>query len=117
MKAYKLQKKAAQVGFDWERTDEVYAKIEEELRELKEAAEEERTGELGDLLFAVVNLARFLRIDPEEAIAATNRKFVRRFEFIEQKLRESGKSFEQTGLDEMEKFWQEAKKLSKNAGV
>ncbi|MFC3772380.1 nucleoside triphosphate pyrophosphohydrolase [Paenibacillus sp. GCM10012303] len=117
MKAYKLQKKAAQVGFDWERTDEVYAKIEEELRELKEAAEEERTGELGDLLFAVVNLARFLRIDPEEAIAATNRKFVRRFEYIEQKLRESGKSFEQTGLDEMEKFWQEAKKLSKNAGV
>ncbi|TNJ62547.1 nucleoside triphosphate pyrophosphohydrolase [Paenibacillus hemerocallicola] len=115
MKAYKLQKKAAQVGFDWERTEEVYAKIEEELAELKEASDDERTGELGDLLFAVVNLARFLRIDPEEALASTNRKFLERFGYIERQLRLKGKTFDQTGLPEMEILWQEAKKLSKNA--
>jgi tetrapyrrole methylase family protein/MazG family protein len=115
MKAYKLQKKAAQVGFDWERTEEVYAKIEEELAELKEASDDERAGELGDLLFAVVNLARFLRIDPEEAIASTNRKFIERFGYIESQLRLKGQNFDQTGLPEMEKMWQEAKKLSKNA--
>ncbi|PYI50226.1 nucleoside triphosphate pyrophosphohydrolase [Paenibacillus flagellatus] len=115
MKAYKLQKKAAQVGFDWERQDEVFAKIEEELAELREAGEDERMDELGDLLFAVVNLARFMKIDPEEAIASTNRKFVERFAHIENRLREQGKSFEQAGLSEMELLWQEAKKLSKNA--
>lgn len=116
MKAYKLQKKAAKVGFDWERAEEVYAKIEEELRELKEAPEDERAGELGDLLFAVVNLARFMKIDPEEALASTNRKFTERFGYIERKLRSQGKTPEQTSLQEMDQLWEEAKKLSKNAG-
>ncbi|GAA3411747.1 nucleoside triphosphate pyrophosphohydrolase [Paenibacillus hodogayensis] len=116
MKAYKLQKKAAQVGFDWERIEEVYAKVEEELAELKEAPEDQRLEELGDLLFAVVNLSRFLRIDPEEAIASTNGKFVRRFGYIESQLRLKGQKLDQTGLQEMEFLWQEAKKLSKNAG-
>ncbi|RKN65751.1 nucleoside triphosphate pyrophosphohydrolase [Paenibacillus ginsengarvi] len=115
MKAYKLQKKAASVGFDWEQIEEVYAKIEEEISELKAASDEERLGELGDLLFAVVNLSRFLRIDPEEALSSTNRKFVERFEYIERQLRLKGQQIDQTGLTEMEHLWQEAKKLSKFA--
>lgn len=114
MKAYKLQKKAAQVGFDWEKEEDVYAKIEEELLELREASAEERAGELGDLLFAVVNLSRFLKVDPEEAIARTNRKFVTRFSFIEEQLQVQGKSVEQSNLEEMEYLWQKAKKLSKS---
>lgn len=117
MKAYKLQKKAAKVGFDWERVEDVYAKIEEELAELNEAQDNEKVGELGDLLFAVVNLARFLQIDPEEALAVTNRKFVERFGYIEEQLRLKNRNLDQTSLPEMEQLWQEAKKLSKNAGV
>ncbi len=111
MKAYKLQKKAAQVGFDWKQMEDVYAKIEEELVELREASLEERVDELGDLLFAVVNLARFMKIDPEEAIASTNRKFTSRFNFIEQRLKAEGRSIEHSNLEEMEKLWQLAKKL------
>ncbi|MDF2814016.1 MAG: hypothetical protein K0Q81_216, partial [Paenibacillus sp.] len=111
MKAYKLQKKAAQVGFDWKQMEDVYAKIEEELIELREASPEERLDELGDLLFAVVNLARFMKVDPEEAIASTNRKFTSRFSFIEQRLKAEGRSIEHSNLEEMEKLWQLAKKL------
>ncbi|WP_068777616.1 nucleoside triphosphate pyrophosphohydrolase [Paenibacillus sp. FJAT-26967] len=115
MKAYKLQKKAAGVGFDWSETAEVSAKIQEELAELQEAVTdgtpEQRLDELGDVLFAVVNLARFLKIDPEEALASTNRKFTNRFRYIEESLEADGRSIRDTKLDEMEKLWQEAKKL------
>ncbi len=121
MKAWKLQKKAAHVGFDWPEVGGVMAKVEEELGELRQAMESERPGaelerlaELGDLLFAIVNLARFLKIDPEEALAATNRKFVQRFSYIEEQLRLRDKSFEQTDLPEMESFWREAKKVLKS---
>ena len=110
MYAYKLQKKAAHVGFDWENIEDVYKKIDEEYQELREAAEDERAGELGDLLFAVVNLARFLKIDPEEALALTNRKFTKRFAYIEQKLQEAGRSFDETNLEEMDQWWEEAKR-------
>ncbi len=109
MSAYKLQKKAAEVGFDWDDIADVYRKIEEEYQELRQAAPEERTGELGDLLFAVVNLARFLKVDPEEALSLTNRKFKRRFSYIEQKLRESNRTFADTNLAEMDRWWEEAK--------
>lgn len=109
MYAYKLQKKAAQVGFDWDDIADVYKKVEEEYRELQEASEEERAGELGDLLFAVVNLARFLKLDPEEALALTNNKFKKRFSYIEGKLQVAGRTFEQTDLQEMDKWWEEAK--------
>lgn len=114
MKAWKLQKKAAGVGFDWDHVDEVADKVKEELQEVLEAfvnneAMERQKEELGDLLFAVVNLARFLKADPEEAIAATNRKFVKRFSYIEEQLRLNGKTFDQTSLPEMETWWQEAK--------
>lgn len=109
MYAYKLQKKAAQVGFDWDDIADVFKKVEEEYHELQEASEEERAGELGDLLFAVVNLARFLGLDPEEALALTNNKFKKRFSYIEGKLQEAGRTFEQTDLQEMDKWWEEAK--------
>ncbi|TXK78243.1 nucleoside triphosphate pyrophosphohydrolase [Paenibacillus sp. N3.4] len=120
MKALKLQKKAAAVGFDWSEVGQVINKVEEEIAELREAivneAEEgsqERIEELGDVLFSIVNVARFLQVDPEEAISQTNRKFVQRFSYIEEQLRLRGLSFEQTGLSEMEMYWQEAKKVAK----
>ncbi|WP_438448960.1 nucleoside triphosphate pyrophosphohydrolase [Gorillibacterium sp. sgz5001074] len=116
MKAYKLQKKAAEVGFDWEKIEDVFDKVEEELQELREelgpeGSKDRQQAELGDLLFAVVNLARFVKTDPEEALALTNRKFVQRFSYIEEQVRLSGKKLEQTSLLEMENYWQEAKKV------
>jgi len=111
-RAYKLQKKAAKVGFDWPDLSGVFAKIEEELAELKSAAgqsPERSREELGDLLFAVVNAARFLHVDPEEALAGANRKFADRFRHIERRLAESGRTFDQTNLAEMETWWSEAK--------
>ncbi|MGG3883915.1 nucleoside triphosphate pyrophosphohydrolase [Brevibacillus panacihumi] len=117
MYAYKLQKKAAQIGFDWDDVADVYGKIEEEYRELREASERDRAEELGDLLFAVVNLARFLKLDPEEALAMTNKKFKRRFSYIESKLKEAGRSFEETDLQEMDKWWEEAKHREKGGEV
>ncbi|WP_123042694.1 nucleoside triphosphate pyrophosphohydrolase [Cohnella candidum] len=116
-RAYKLQKKAAGVGFDWPDLTGVFDKIEEELAELRYAAANETPErskeELGDLLFAVVNAARFLKADPEEALAGTNRKFASRFGHIEERLRISGRTFDETGLLEMEEWWQEAKNLPK----
>lgn len=113
MRAYKIQKKAAKVGFDWDDIEPVLAKIQEELGELREAASEgtpdEKIGELGDLLFAVVNAARFVDADPEEALARTNAKFMRRFAYIEERLRIEGRTFDQTDLVEMDRFWEEAK--------
>ncbi|QHT58700.1 nucleoside triphosphate pyrophosphohydrolase [Paenibacillus lycopersici] len=115
MKAYKLQKKASKVGFDWDQVEPVLDKIAEELDELREAIEakdaDEQANELGDLLFAVVNAARFVHADPEEALARTNMKFKKRFSYIEEQLRISGRTFDQTDLTEMDRFWEEAKRL------
>lgn len=116
MKAYKLQKKAAKVGFDWDELGPVLDKIEEELSELREAietkSEEEQAAELGDLIFAVVNASRFIHADPEEALSRTNKKFRSRFAYIEEQLRISGKQFDQTDLKEMDRWWEEAKHQS-----
>ncbi|WP_028609585.1 nucleoside triphosphate pyrophosphohydrolase [Paenibacillus harenae] len=116
MKAYKLQKKAAKVGFDWDELEPVLSKIEEELAELREAIagkdQEEQAAELGDLLFAVVNASRFIHADPEEALTRTNKKFRSRFAYIEEQLRISGKKFDQTDLTEMDRWWEEAKRQS-----
>ncbi|MGN7360992.1 nucleoside triphosphate pyrophosphohydrolase [Paenibacillus sp. SAF-054] len=114
MKAYKLQKKASKVGFDWDQINDVFLKIEEELSELREAVEqgldpEEQVAELGDLLFAATNAARFLHADPEEALSRTNRKFVKRFRFIEEQLKAKGKTVEDSSLEEMDAIWQQAK--------
>ncbi|MBB3114119.1 tetrapyrrole methylase family protein/MazG family protein [Paenibacillus phyllosphaerae] len=115
MKAYAIQKKAAKVGFDWDAIEPVLDKIQEELGELREAIaskdSEEQAGELGDLLFAAVNAARFIKADPEEALARTNHKFKKRFAYIEEQLRISGRSFDQTDLTEMDRFWEEAKRI------
>ncbi|RKP45437.1 nucleoside triphosphate pyrophosphohydrolase [Cohnella endophytica] len=112
-RAHKIQKKASGVGFDWPDLTGVFDKIEEELQELRHAAKEESSerqkDELGDLLFAVVNASRFLKADPEEALAGTNRKFAERFKYIEEQLRISGRTFEQTDLLEMDNWWREAK--------
>jgi len=112
-RAYKIQKKASSVGFDWPDLEGVFGKIEEELREFRQATREEsaerQLDELGDLLFAVVNASRFIKADPEEALAGTNRKFTRRFRYIEEQLRIKGRSFGETDLIEMEEWWQEAK--------
>lgn len=114
MKAYKIQKKAAKVGFDWDELGPVLAKIEEELGELREAIasknEEEQADELGDLLFAVVNASRFIHADPEEALTRTNTKFKKRFSYIEEQLRIRGKQFDETDLVEMDSLWEEAKR-------
>lgn len=117
MKAYKLQAKAAKVGFDWDNIAPVWEKIEEEVTELKEAMQagnaEAMEGELGDLLFAVVNLARFLKIDAEVALNVTNNKFKRRFAHIEARVQEKGLKWEQFTLAELDKLWDEAKVLEK----
>ncbi len=110
--AYKLQKKAATVGFDWTEIDDVVKKVEEEWQEFIEASEaQHRFEEFGDLLFALVNLARFLKIDPEEAIAKANLKFRTRFRHIEEQLQARNRNWNDTSLEEMELFWQEAKKI------
>ena len=114
LRAEKLQKRAASVGFDWPDLTGVIGKIDEELNELKEAVEggeckERLSEELGDLLFSCVNLARRLDLDAETALRECNRKFVRRFETIEQQLRSAGIPLEEAGLDEMDRLWSEAK--------
>lgn len=119
MKAYKLQKKASKVGFDWDNAGDVLAKIREEVDELEEAIAsrapaEEQMLELGDLLFAATNAARFIGADPEEALTRTNRKFVSRFQYIEQQLSKRGTSASQSSLEEMEVLWQAAKAEERN---
>ena len=115
LRAEKIQKRAARVGFDWRQTGPVIDKIEEELGELRaelEAGDVDQarlTDELGDVLFAVANLARHCKIDPEAALRATNDKFERRFRHIERRLAEAGRKPADATLEEMEALWQEAK--------
>ncbi len=113
VEASQIASRAAGVGFDWENTEQVVEKLHEELRELAEArrgaAQDRLEDELGDLLFVVVNIARFLKVDPELALRRTNAKFRKRFGHIERRLQEQGKTFEEVSIDEMEALWQEAK--------
>jgi ATP diphosphatase len=116
-RAEKLQKRAATVGFDWPETIQVLDKIEEEIAELREALiEGDRAhiqDEMGDVLFAMTNLARHINVKSEIALRGTNEKFVRRFSFIESSLKNAGRSLEDASLEEMEELWQAAKKLEK----
>lgn len=114
MTAEGLQRIAAEVGFDWPNRTGVLAKVREELAEVERASDEERAGEMGDLLFAVVNLCRVYGVDPEAALAQANRKFRRRFEYIEARLREAGRTFAETTLEEMDGWWEEAKRQEKD---
>lgn len=117
MKAHKITEKAARVGFDWEHTDQVFAKVMEELQEFQEAMaagdQEEMESELGDLLFAIVNLGRFMAIDPEEALRKTIQRFTRRFSHIEDTLHGRGERLQDATLLEMDRLWEEAKKMEK----
>lgn len=121
MEAHQLSTKAARVGFDWQKLEDIFAKLEEEIGELRAAIETHATSqseadhtmvreEIGDLLFAATNIARHLQVEPEAALKLTNRKFRRRFAYIESKLKQRGQSFEATSLEEMEELWQEAKR-------
>jgi tetrapyrrole methylase family protein/MazG family protein len=113
IRSYKLQAKAAEAGFDWEEVSGAFRKLEEELLELKEAAEGKDPGrmvdELGDLIFSAVNVARFLGVNPEEALNSTSEKFVKRFSEVEQGAKALGKRLEQMSLEEMDVLWEQAK--------
>lgn len=120
IKAMRIQEKARGVGFDWEEKQQVWEKVEEEMQEFKEefnAAsdaeinKEKATGEFGDLLFSLINYARFIEINPEEALERTNLKFIKRFQYLENATKESGKSLSEMSLAEMDVYWNEAKKL------
>jgi len=119
IRSYKVQQKAAHVGFDWDNIESVFDKVEEELQELRDVYKsknvERITEELGDTIFAIVNLARFLKVQPELALTGTINKFIRRFEYIEQQSLKAGKKLEDMTLEEMDRLWNEAKtELPKN---
>lgn len=116
MKAYEYQKKAAGVGFDWDNVKGAWEKVWEELKEFEQEAEngseQDRKQEFGDVLFALVNVSRFYRIHPEEALSMTNSKFYRRFSHVEERVHQSGKPFEDHSLEELDAFWDVAKNES-----
>ncbi|MBT3602412.1 MAG: nucleoside triphosphate pyrophosphohydrolase [Candidatus Latescibacteria bacterium] len=110
LRAAQIQKKATKVGFDWEKTEEVLDKVEEEIKEFRNAStQQDKQEEFGDMLFSLVNLARFLRIDPEDALTQTIAKFQNRFTFIEEALRSKGQTPQNATLEEMDALWEKAK--------
>lgn len=117
IKAYRIQDKARNVGFDWEKREDVWQKVREELDELETELnkndKERSTAELGDFLFAVINAARLYKLNPDNALEMTNRKFIERFNYIEEHSIRIGKPLTEMTLDEMEALWQEAKKSEK----
>lgn len=117
LKAYRMQDKASKIGFDWERGEDVWNKVDEELHELRGAVAESNghdiEAEFGDVLFSLVNYARFLRVNPEDALRRTIDKFDRRFRHVESRLREEGRAAEDATLEEMDRYWDEAKEREK----
>ncbi|MBD3298437.1 MAG: nucleoside triphosphate pyrophosphohydrolase [candidate division Zixibacteria bacterium] len=113
LRAYRMQEKTSRFGFDWDRPEDVLDKVEEEITELRQSLTKRRKGEIehemGDLLFALVNLARHLKVDPETALSKTNRRFTRRFAYIEQQLAKDNRSLNDATLDEMDRLWETAK--------
>ena len=112
-RAVKLQSKAAKVGFDWPSVENVYDKIAEEIAELRAAADADKAGEFGDVLFALANVARHLGIDPEAALRSTNDKFTRRFGYIETELAKLGREPKDSDLAEMDTLWNQAKEFER----
>ena len=115
VKAYRIQEKVSGVGFDWEKPEQVWDKVLEELGELKEMVEtgavhKRKEDELGDLIFAIVNYSRFIDVNPEDALERTNRKFMKRFRHLEERARELNKPLHEMTLAEMDIYWNEAKK-------
>ena len=121
VKAYRIQDKAANVGFDWEKKEDVWDKVREEIgefeKELKNGETNTIEAEFGDLLFSMVNVARLYKLKPDNALEKTNQKFIQRFNFIEQQAAAQGRKVSELTLDEMEKLWQEAKKQTNGQAV
>ncbi len=125
-RAHRLQEKAAKVGFDWEKKEDVWKKVIEEIEEMheienlksqilninNEALQLKLEKEVGDVFFAMVNYARFLGINPEDALRRTNEKFINRFNYVQKKVKETGKAINESNLEEMDKYWNESKKLN-----
>jgi len=120
VKASRIQEKARGVGFDWEDKSQVWDKVEEELQEFKDEFNmlneasidlEKAEGEFGDLLFSLINYARFININPENALEKTNKKFIKRFQYLEQKAKENGRELQDMTLAEMDVYWNEAKQV------
>lgn len=113
-RACRLQEKASKVGFDWEKKEDVWKKVIEEIEEMHHSesngTKEELEKEMGDVFFALVNYARFLKINPEDALRLTNEKFIQRFKFVENKIGELGRRIDESTLKEMDKYWEESKK-------
>lgn len=119
IKAYRIQDKARNVGFDWKQREDVWDKVREELKELEvelnQHSQEKATSELGDFLFSVINAARLYHLNPENALEMTNQKFIRRFNYVEQQTLKKGKQLTDMSLEEMDKLWVEAKKMERKA--
>jgi len=116
IKSYRIQEKVAAVGFDWPEKNQVIDKVKEELEEFLSAVQQNTSDEhieeeFGDVLFSLINLARFLKVNPDTALEKVNQKFTKRFNYIEEQLMAQNKTFEDVSLDEMERYWIEAKKL------
>ncbi|MFZ0453844.1 MAG: nucleoside triphosphate pyrophosphohydrolase [Ignavibacteriaceae bacterium] len=123
-RAYRLQEKASKVGFDWNNKEDIWNKVLEEIEEMhveevkgqkskvKDEINEKLENEIGDVFFALVNYARFLKINPENALRKTNKKFITRFNYIEKKLEENGKKINESNLEEMDVYWNESKKVN-----
>ncbi len=115
VKANRIQEKVSGVGFDWEKSEQVWEKVEEELAEFQEEVKannpEKMEAEFGDVLFSMINYARFLKINPDNALERTNKKFIKRFQYLERKAKGLGKSLDQMTLSEMDVFWEEAKRV------
>lgn len=118
VKAYRIQEKVKGIGFDWKKPEEVWEKVQEEMNELQDEVQNNSEiskieDEFGDLLFSLVNYARFIGINPEDALERTNRKFIKRFQFMEKETFQKGMSLESMSLEEMDFFWEKAKKQEK----
>ena len=116
MKAVRIQDKARGVGFDWEHEAQVWEKVQEELQEFKQEADQasdKMEEEFGDVLFSLINYARFKGINPEDALEKTNRKFIRRFQYLEENSQKDGYKLGEMSLEEMDRYWEAAKKLDK----
>jgi tetrapyrrole methylase family protein/MazG family protein len=115
IKAFRVQEKVGRLGFDWQKADDIFEKIEEEIGEFKDVRkkknEKELEGELGDIFFSLVNLSRHLGINPEMVLRKTISKFTKRFNYIEKELSKKGKSLKETSLAEMDRLWEEAKRI------
>lgn len=115
VKSYRMQEKVASVGFDWPTKEDVWAKVEEEIKEFQDEVKDnsdKMEAELGDVFFALINYARFINISPENALERTNKEFIRRFQFIENEAEKIGKKLTEMTLEEMDVFWNQAKKIN-----